>query len=77
MYIDNITIATGNKIIVNQFDVDKDNVDIKPTRAECAVAKIINIMGNAHTKPMVQAIVLIFATMICICFAINLSVAPT
>ena len=74
--MDNITIAIGSSININQSVVDKDNVAIKPVRAECAVAKIINIIGAAHIKPTVQAIVLIFATIICICFAMNLSVAP-
>ena len=61
-----MTISIGNKNNVSQFRPDNDNVDIRPMRAECAVAKIINIIGRAHIKPTPQATILIFATIICI-----------
>ena len=67
----------GNNAKTNQPVVDKESVDIKPTRADCAVDKIIKIIGNAHTKPTRHATELIFATMICIWRAIKLSEAPT
>ena len=56
---------------------DNVNVANNPTRAECAVDKINPKIGIATTKPIKHAIALIFATMICIWFAMNLSVAPT
>ena len=70
-------IIIGNNIKTIQSDVDSDNVAINPTRAECAVDNIIKIIGVAHTKPTRQAMELILATIICICFATKLSVAPT
>ena len=77
MYTEKAIIAIINKNKANQELPDNDNVANNPTRAERADA-IINIkMGVATTKPIKHAKVLIFATMICIWRAINLSVAPT
>ena len=72
-----MTIITGSNASIIQFDADNDRVDINPTRAECAVDNIIKIIGAAQIKPTKHASELIFATMICICVAMNLSVAPT
>ena len=70
-------INAGNTNNINQSFKDKDNVANKPTRAECAVCKIISIIGVANKNPIDDAAVLIFPTMICIWCAMNLSVAPT
>ena len=77
MYTENTIIATVNKNKIVQAVPLKDKVANKPTRAERAVANINIKIGVATIKPIRHAKVLIFATMICICRAINLSVAPT
>lgn len=72
-----MTMVTDNKNKANQALLDRVNVANKPIRAECAVVNIKINIGDATTNPIKHARLLIFATMICICFDINESVAPT
>ena len=75
--IANMTIAIGSNISINHPNPDKPIIAINPTRALCAVEFISIKTGAAAAKPIEVAIVLIFATMICICFATKPSDAPT
>ena len=59
-------INKGSVIKAMIFPPDNVNVANNPTRAECAVDKIINITGTAITNPIKHATELIFATIICI-----------
>ena len=61
MYTEKIIIITGKVHKATILPTDKDNVASNPTRAECAVDKIIPMIGSATTKPIKQAIELIFA----------------
>ena len=70
-----MNIGNANKMITSI--ADSVNVASNPTRAECAVDKINSKIGIAIINPIKHASALIFATIICICFAIKLSVAPT
>ena len=66
IYTEKTTMMIGNINNSNQSVAFKDIVDINPTRAECAVARINNIIGVATQKPMIAATALIFPTMNCI-----------
>ena len=76
MYIEKIIIRIGNKISNTQPVLDIASIDIRPTRVLCAVDNISNKMGIAIIKPEKHAIIQIFPVIICICFAIKLSLAP-
>ena len=77
MYIENAIIAIGISSNIVHPAPDNPIVAIIPTRVLCAVDIISPSIGNAVTSPIVVANVLIFATMVCICRATNLSDAPT
>ena len=74
--IEKATIAAGNRNSVSQPVPDSPNIAISPTRALCAVDIISNKTGIAAIKPIAAAVVLIFATIICIWCATKLSEAP-
>lgn len=76
VHMENRTIATGNNASVSHPPPDSPSIAIKPTRALWAVDIISSNTGVAAIKPIVAAVALIFATIICIWWAMKLSDAP-